>query len=88
MPEEPTVVFSPQAVLALPHLVTDCEGALLKGNRDALGHAQVLCSFYPGELIRPLPPRLDVASAIVLSPADALALARQLERAAEEAEEQ
>lgn len=88
MPSPPTVVFSPQAVLALPHLVTDCEGALVKGNRDSDGHPQILCSFYPGELVRPLPVGLDVASALVLSPADARALARELERAAEDAEEQ
>jgi hypothetical protein len=88
MPDRPLVVFSPQAVLALPHLLTDCEGALVKGNRDPSGHAQVLCSFYPGNLIRPAPPGLEVASAIVLSPADARTLARELERAAEHAEEQ
>jgi hypothetical protein len=82
------LLFSPQAVLALPSLVTDCEGALVTGNRDHLGHAQVLCSFYPGELVRPTPPGLDVASALVLSPEDARALARELERAAEDAEEQ
>jgi len=82
------VVFSAQAVLALPHLVTDCEAALLKGNRDGDGHPQVLCSFSPGELVRPVPPGLEVASAIVLSPADARALARALESAAEEAEQQ
>ena len=88
MPENRSSVFSAQAVLALPHLVTDCEGALVKGNRDDDGHPQVLCSFYPGELVQPAPPGLDVASAIVLSPADARALARELERAAEDAEEQ
>jgi hypothetical protein len=82
------LLFSPQTVLVLPHLVTDCETALVKGNRDPNGHPQVLCSFYPGELVRPLPPGLDVASALVLSPADARALARELERAAEDAEEQ
>jgi hypothetical protein len=82
------VVFSAQAVLALPHLVTDCEAALLKGNRDGDGHPQVLCSFSPGEVVRPLPPGLPGPSAIVLAPADARALARELERAAEEAEEQ
>src|SRR6478609_7313004 len=60
------VVFSAQAVLALPHLVTDCEAALLKGNRDGNGHPQVLCSFSPGELVRPVPRGLEVASAIVL----------------------
>jgi hypothetical protein len=82
------VIFSAQAVLALPHLVTECDGALVKGNRDEHGRPQILCSFYPGELVRPAPPGLDVASALVLSPADARALARELERAAEDAEEQ
>jgi len=82
------IVFSPQAVLALPHLVTDCEAALVKGNRDPAGHPQVLCSFYPGELIRPAPPGLEAASVVVLSPSDARTLARELERAAEDAEEQ
>ena len=84
----PMVIFSAQAVLALPHLVTECDGALIKGNRDERGRPQILCSFYPGELVLPTPSGLDVASAIVLSPADARALARELERAAEDAEEQ
>ena len=88
MPNALAVLFSPQAVLALPQLVTDCLGARVKGNRDGNGHPQVLCSFYPGELVRPIPPGLDVTSALVLSPADARALARELERAAEDAEEQ
>ena len=82
------IMFSAQAVLALPQLVTECEGALIKGARDEHGRAQILCSFYPGELVRPAPPGLDVTSALVLSAADARALARELERAAEEAEEQ
>ena len=84
----PDLVFSQQAVLAFSDLVTDCEGALVQGNRDDAGHSQVLCCFYPGELARPAPPCIEVASVIVLSPADARALARQLERAAEDAEEQ
>ena len=80
--------FSPEAVLALPDRVTDCESALVKGNRDPEGRPQVLCTFYPGLVVRPLPPAVAVSSAIVLSPADARALARELERAAEESEEQ
>jgi hypothetical protein len=44
--------------------------------------------FVPGDLVRPLPSGLPVGSALVLSPADARALARERERAAEEAEEQ
>ena len=43
-------------------------GALLKGSRDADGHPQILCSFYPGELVQPAPPGLDVASALRLVP--------------------
>ena len=80
--------FSPAAVLVLPDRVTDCEGALVRGSRDTAGRPQVLCSFHPGLVVRPLPPGLEVHSAVVLSPADARALARQLERAAEAAEEQ
>jgi hypothetical protein len=88
MPERPTVVFSPQAVLALPHLVTDCEGVLLKGNRDRAGHAQVLCSFCPGNSIRSAPLLARKGPfAVVLSPPSP-GLARELERAAEDAEEQ
>ena len=88
MPEEPQLLFSPQAVLAFSDLITNCEGALVTGNRHDAGHPQVLCSFYPGELVQPAPAGIEVASVIVLSPADARALARELERAAEEAEEQ
>jgi hypothetical protein len=80
--------FSPAAVLALPGRVTDCPGARVKGNRDADGRPQVLCSFHPGEIVRPLPPGVELSSALVLAPTDARALARELERAAEEAEEQ
>jgi hypothetical protein len=67
----PTLAFSLSAVLALPHQVTDCEGALVKGNRDESGHAPVLCRFVPGDLVRPLPSGLPVGSALVLSLADA-----------------
>ena len=84
----PLLLFSPEAVLVVPDRATDCAGVLVKGNRDTEGRAQVLCSFYPGFVIRPLPPGLQVSSAIVLSPADARAFARELERAAEDAEEQ
>ena len=89
MAEVPTVRFSAQAALALPYLVSDCTSALLKGSRDPDGHPQVLCRFNPGELIQPAPAfGIDIGSAIVLSPSDARALARALELAAEEAEEQ
>ena len=88
MSSAPTLAFSPLAVLALPHAVTDCAGALVKGNRDDAGRPQVLCSFFPGDLVRALPSGLPVSSALVLSPSDARALARELERSAEEAEEQ
>jgi hypothetical protein len=82
------VLFSPEAVLALSDRVTDCEGALVIGNQDDDGHPQVLCSFRPGSLVRaPLPSAVQVTCVVVLSPADARALARELERAAEEAEE-
>ena len=85
----PDLVFSPQAVLALPDRVTDCQGAWVKGNRDASGHAQVLCGYLPGDISRPALAASDERTVIVvLTPADARALARQLDRAAEEAEEQ
>jgi hypothetical protein len=85
----PTVRFSDDAVLALSEEVTDCEGALVKGDRDPHGHGQVWCSFYPGDIVRaPLAPSLHVSAVLVLSPADARALARELERSAEAAEEQ
>ena len=80
--------FSPEAVLVVPGAATDCAAALVRGSRDTEGRPQVFCSFYAGIVVRPLPPGLDVHSAVVLSPADARALARELERAAEDAEEQ
>jgi hypothetical protein len=82
------VRFSEFAVVALPGRVTDCEAAVLKGNRDDEGRPQILCSFLPGEVVRELPGRVPLTSALVLAPADARALARALECAAEEAEEQ
>jgi hypothetical protein len=48
----------------------------------------VLCSFYPGLIVRALPPGVEVSSALFLTAGDARALARELERAAEDAEEQ
>lgn len=83
-----TVLFSAFAVVALPDRVTDCEGASVKGSRDADGQPQVLCGFFPGEVVRPMPANLPLGAVLVLSPSDARALARELERAAEEAEEQ
>jgi hypothetical protein len=85
---QPPLLFSPLAVLAALNRAIDCLRAAVIGNRDANGRPQVLCGFYGGEVVRPLPPGLPVPSAIVLAPADARALARELERAAEEAEEQ
>jgi hypothetical protein len=83
------IVFSPQAVLALPYMVTECQGARVQGSRDADAHPQVLCIFDPGALVQPAPTfGIDTGSALVLSPSDARALARALELAAEEAEEQ
>lgn len=84
------IFFSPEAVLAVRDGVTDCESALVIGNKDDDGRPQVLCSFRPGSLVResPLASVVEVTSVLVLSPADARALARELERAAEEAEEE
>lgn len=89
MASPPDLVFSPEAVLALPDRVTDCEGAWVKGNRDAGGHAQVLCGYLPGNIGRAaLAASDEVTVIVVLTPGDARALARELERAAEDAEEQ
>ena len=76
-------------MLALPDEVTDCEGALVKGDRDPTDTAKSCAVFIPARSSRaPLPPSLHVSAVLVLSPADARALARELERSAEEAEEQ
>jgi hypothetical protein len=75
-------------VVALSDRITDCEGATLRGSRDETGQPQVLCGFLPLELVRALPQAIPLSAALVLSPADARALARELERAAEEAEQQ
>src|SRR5215203_5808115 len=83
-----TVLFSPFAAVALYDRVTDCEGASVRGIRDADGQPQVLCGFFRGEVVRALPLAVPLSAALVLSPSDARALARELERAAEEAEEQ
>jgi hypothetical protein len=83
-----TVLFSASAAGALYDRVTDCEGASVRSSRSADGQPQVLCGFFRGEVVRPLPLAVPLTAALVLSPADARALARELERAAEEAEEQ
>ena len=36
---------------------------LVNGNRDTEGRSQVLCSFYPGIVVRSLPPDLQVSYA-------------------------
>jgi hypothetical protein len=69
----PVLLFSTEAVLVVPDRVTGCEGVLVTGNRDTDGHPQVLCSFVGGMVVRPLPPGIEVSSAIVLSPSDARA---------------
>lgn len=83
-----TVLFSPFAAVALFDRVTDCEGASICGSRDENGQPQVLCGFFPGEIVRALPEAIPLSAALLLSPADARALARELERAADEAGEQ
>lgn len=80
------VQFSTQAVLVFAGHATDCEGAFVRGDRDPKGRCRVLCSFHA--VAKPLPLGLESLSALVLSPTDARALARELERAAEDAEEQ
>ena len=59
--------FSPAALLALPGRATDCPGARVQGNRDADGRPQVFCSFHPGEIVRPLPPGVELSSALILA---------------------
>jgi hypothetical protein len=83
-----TVLFSAAAAVALSDRITDCEGASVLGSRDDTGRPHVLCGFLPGESERALSEDLPLSAALVLSPSDARALARELERAAEEAEEQ
>jgi hypothetical protein len=83
-----TVLFSRFAAVALSDRVTDCEGASILGSRDDTGRPHVLCGFLPGESERALAEDLPLSAALVLLPADARALARELERAAEEAEEE
>jgi hypothetical protein len=83
-----TVLFSGFAAVAFADRVTDCDGASVKGARDDEGRPQVLCGFFPGEVERALPESVPLSAGLILSPADARALARELERAAEEAEEQ
>ena len=46
-----TVLFSAFAALAVHDRVTDCEGASLKGARDQEGQPQVICGFFPGEVV-------------------------------------
>ena len=83
-----TVLFSSFAAVALYDRVTDCEGASVRGSRDPDGQPQVLCGFFRGEIVRSLPLALPLSAALVLSPSDARALARELERAAAAAEQQ
>ena len=74
------VVFSPQAVLALPHRVTDCEAPGSKATAIATATRRCCAAFIPASWSGPCRPGWSVASALVLSSADARALARALER--------
>jgi hypothetical protein len=83
-----TLQFS-AAGLSLPNAVSGCLGVLVQVSRDGHGRPQVFCSFEAGDKGRkPLSSGVHIGSDIVLSPADARALARELERAAQEAERQ
>ncbi len=76
------------AGLSVPNAVSGCLGVLVQVSRDGQGRAQVFCSFEAGDTVRkPLANGIHIGSDLVLSPADARALARCLERAAEEAEQ-
>jgi hypothetical protein len=83
-----TLEFSATAGLALPNGVSGCLGVLVQVSREALAIPEVFCSFEVGNTVRkPLANGVHIGSDIVLSPADARALALAPERAAEEAEE-
>ena len=58
----------PRCRARAPDGVTDCAGALVKGDRDRRRPPQVLCSFYPGEIVRAAPPGVAVSSALVWRP--------------------
>ncbi len=82
-----TLEFS-AAGLSLPNAVSGCLGVLVQVSRDGQGRPRVFCSFEAGDTARkPLANGIHIGSDIVLSPSDARALARALERAAEDADQ-
>jgi hypothetical protein len=84
-----TLQFSAAAGLSLPNAVSGCLGVLVQGCRNGHGRPQVFCSFAAGDRVRqPLANGIHIGSDLVLSPADARALARELLNAANEAEQQ
>ena len=87
----PHVRFAPNSVLLVPDAPYECAGAYMIVHRNEHGQAQVICNLLMGD-------RLEVtgghapthgelkAAACILSPSDARALARELERFADKAE--
>jgi hypothetical protein len=87
----PHVTFVPETMLIVPDAPYVCTGAYFIPNRDRNGIPQVICNLLMGDRIQttdgtiPTHGRLK-AAAVVLSPSDARALARELEKYADEAE--
>ena len=85
---EPTVRFAQDAVMMTTERVVNCEGALVRSNRDRHGRMTVVCSFMDGvNVLGSIPPDVHTGAALTISPDDARKLAAILVEVAGHAEE-
>ncbi len=89
----PHVRFAPDSVLLVPDAPYHCSGAYLIVHRNEQGEQQVICNLIMGDRLPvtggtvPTHGQLK-AAAMVLSPTDARALARELDKFADQAEDE
>jgi hypothetical protein len=87
---DPTIVFGEGTSLAVPDVLYQCWGATLLANRDKNGKSGVICNFLMGDPIpvsSGFPTHGELkAAAVMLTPHDARALARELNSFADRAE--
>lgn len=88
-----TIDFDSDAMVVVPDAAYGCTGAFLTAGRNQEGQPYVLCNLTMGSAVQltgaPVPTHGELrAATCILSPSDARALARELDRLANEAEDE
>jgi hypothetical protein len=83
---EPTIRFAQDALMCTADRIVNCDGALVRSNRDRHGRMTVVCSFMDGvTVLGALPPSVHTGAGLTISPDDARKLAETLLQAASRA---